>query len=271
MSAADPTPAAPPPQHRSPARRVARQSVARLARKMGLSTRAEVRHQINDTFEQVTALLELQALLGQTGPWRPFRGWAISPDAARWLSALVVHHRPALIVECGAGTSSLVLAATLSAYDIEARLVTLEHDGPWADHIRSRLVGYDVAAEVRHAPLRLTPEAPGGWYDPAGWEDLGGIDLLVVDGPPQVRGVESRRPVIDRLGPRLAESGVVALDDADRPAEAALVAAWLAADPRMVRRDLAAEKGLCLLSRSAQALAVELPDPALGVGRISGC
>jgi len=149
--------------------------------------------------------------------------------------------------------------------------MTLEHDAVWAAHIRARLAGYDVATEVRHAPLRQTPDAPGGWYDPEGWQDLDGIELLVVDGPPQVREVESRRPVVDRLGPRLSDAAVVALDDADRPPEAALVTAWLQADPKMVRRDLPAEKGLCLLSRSARSLAVELPDPGLGIDRISGC
>ncbi len=251
----------PPADERSPTRRAARQVVARLARQVGLATRAEVKEREEATFAQAAALMQLQHVLNGRGPWRPFRSWAISPDAALWLAAAVIARRPRLVVECGAGTSSAVVAATFAVHHLDSRLVTLEHDAGWAEHTRGLQAGYGVEAEVRHAPLRPAPGEPSSveWYDPDAWSDLADIDLLMVDGPPDRHGEHTRAPVVDHLGPRLADSALVLIDDAHRPGELAMIERWLQVDRRMRRRDLPAEKGLCALSRSAEALAFELP------------
>jgi predicted O-methyltransferase YrrM len=239
-------------------RRVAGEMARRVASRLGLALRSDVVAAQRATFEQLAALEQLQWMLRGSGPWRPFRGMAMSPDAALWVATFVRHARPGLIVECGAGTSSAVIAATASTYDVSARLVTLEHDPAWAERTRVERSNYPMAGEVRVAELRPAPGGGPRWYDEAAWQDLDEVDLLLVDGPPDPAGTGTREPVIDCLGPRLAASAVVLIDDADRPAESALIGRWLRADPALMRRDLPAEKGLCLLTRSAEALTVEL-------------
>jgi predicted O-methyltransferase YrrM len=171
----------------------------------------------------------LKELLGAT-PQLPWSDWAMHPDGLAAVAAEVVRGRRE-IVECGSGLSTVAMARLLAG---EGRLHALEHDPGWADRVRAALAaqGLTDRARIVEAPLRPLPSgADGGeWYEEAALEELpaGGIDLLLVDGPPAAdAGIERRRyPALGVLADRLTAGALVVLDDAARPGEQWVLDAW---------------------------------------------
>jgi predicted O-methyltransferase YrrM len=182
------------------------------------------------------------------------RHWAASPDLLVHLALLVRERKPALVVECGGGVSTLVLARALQLNG--AGLVwTLESSAEFAQITRERLrrLGVQQFSKVRIAPLtELPPPGQGFWYRLEEIARLPGpIDMLFVDGP-QVSETTSRAPAIDHLFPRLSPAGFVVFDDARRADEAGFPARIAKRFPALVRTDLPAEKGAWLFAPPAQ-------------------
>lgn len=180
-------------------------------------------------FAQLEALLDLRTLLPPDAPMLPSRGWAAAPTTLMAVVRAVLERRPELIVECGSGVSSVWIGLLLRKLG-QGRCVALEHDEAFATQTRDELRrhGLDGVVEVRTAPL-VEVEAAGGrhlWYDPVQIEDLHGIGVVFVDGPPGATGPRARFPALPLLGSRCAAGAVVVLDDADRPEEREVVAAW---------------------------------------------
>ena len=158
-------------------------------------------------------------------PYLPFSVGTMRTSGLVHVCNLVVHRRPATVVECGSGVSTIVLARLLAERGA-GRLTALEHDPAWAATVRDGLAaeGLEHVARVVLAPL-----AADGWYADDGVAELPpAIDLLVVDGPPAdtPARAEARHPALDRLGPRLARDGVVVLDDTGRAGEQRVLARW---------------------------------------------
>lgn len=154
------------------------------------------------------------------------------PNLGSWkadtgLLALVVKeiaaHRPAVVVELGAGASSLIVARALQLHG-GGRLVSLDQHADFVAATRDWLGEHGLEADMRAAPL---VPAPGGW--PALWYDHSDlpdrIDLLLIDGPPWtlhpfVRGAA------EVLFDRISVGGAVMLDDGARPGERVIAARW---------------------------------------------
>lgn len=183
-----------------------------------------------DDFAQVEALIGLYGLFDVRAPMPPSRGYAASPDLCLELARQVYARRPALVVECGAGLSTLWLGYALQATG-SGRLVSLEHQAQF--HHRTaeqiRLHGLGDVIDLRLAPLE--PVEAGGttqpWYGPAALRDLERIDLLVVDGPPGATGPLARLPAIPVLRDRLAPDALIVVDDYEREDEQEAVRRWL--------------------------------------------
>lgn len=195
--------------------------------------RAEMNHLrqlMHQPVTQVQALSQLRDRLGRASERLPLLGgWAIDPSTMLFLVDHITSNRPGLIVECGSGSSTAWMAEILRQVG-EGRLVAVEHDEAFVASSRARLDALGLAeyAEIRHAPL---VEAPGGfpefrWYDPSALEDLAGIDLLVIDGPPTATGALARYPALPILSSRLAPQTTIVLDDARRADERSTVERW---------------------------------------------
>ncbi|WP_116947275.1 class I SAM-dependent methyltransferase [Jiangella endophytica] len=197
---------------------------------------------------ELSALANLYAMLGADDEVPAFGGFAASPRTVLRLASLVRRlPADALIVECGSGSSTVWLALACRRAG-KGRVVALEHHELYAERTREALArhGLDDIAEVRDAPLE--PVTVGGekhdWYAAPQWNELRGIDLLFVDGPPGSVGPRSRFPAFPLLAAALDDGAIVALDDAQRQDEADIAADWLAetvdgirlADDEMVGR-----------------------------------
>jgi predicted O-methyltransferase YrrM len=215
----------------------------------------EVKKEIKQTFRQLEALLNLSAVLPANNVLPPTRGWAASPDLLMVLVDLVITERPSLVVECGSGASTLWLALAMRRFGIDGRIIALDHDPIFGGKTRDFLARHDVGdlAEVRDAPLEsfnLDGETYS-WYARGAWEDLAGVDLLFVDGPPATTGHQARFPALPLLTGSLSPIVTVVLDDLVVPDMQKVLRLWLDAYPEFDSEILPLEKEAAVLRRSA--------------------
>jgi predicted O-methyltransferase YrrM len=224
-------------------------------RTLGTVRRIESRlgTELKQTFRQVEAISNLNAILPTSDVLPATRGWAASPDLLLVLVDQVITHRPSLIVECGSGASTLWLALALRRFGIDGRIVALDHDPVFAGQTRDFLVRHGVSdlAEVRDAPLEDFSLADGtySWYARRAWEDLAGIDLLFVDGPPAATGSKARYPALPLLREALNPATTVVLDDLVVPDMRETLRLWLDAYPEFGSEILPLEKEAALLRK----------------------
>jgi len=191
--------------------------------------------------ERDAVLDALVARLGWTrGDLPKADGWAGSPELLATLADEVLGNRPKLIVEFGSGLSTLVLARALDLAGGGA-LVSYDHNAGFADLTRARLAALGLRADVRAVDLEPARGYAGEWY--AARDLPGGIDLLVIDGPPAWFASGTRGGAA-AIFPLLAVGGVVLLDDADRPGERADARRWRAEFPGIAFTRLARGKGI---------------------------
>jgi predicted O-methyltransferase YrrM len=188
----------------------------------------------------------LEALRPLGEAFLPWTGFALSPGAILKILTLAEFQRPRVIVELGAGLSTVVFARYMRYVErAGARLISADDNEQWLGVIDEYLARERLGdhAELVTAPRRpwsgksgLAGEEDEAWnYElPDRWysiepilETLDGeeIDLLVIDGP-KGKGTISRYPALPELHEHLAEEAVVILDDAQREPEQECAARW---------------------------------------------
>jgi predicted O-methyltransferase YrrM len=223
-------------------------------RRLGARVEKEVKTEIKQTFRQLEALQNLSAVLPANDVLPATRGWAASPDLLMVLVDLVITERPSLVVECGSGASTLWLALAMRRFEIDGRIVALDHDPVFGAKTRDLLARHNVRdlTEVRDAPLEsfsLEGETYS-WYARRAWEDLKGIDLLFVDGPPATTGHQARYPALPLLNGLLSPVATAVLDDLVVPDMQKVLRLWLDAYPDFGSEILPLEKQAAVLRRS---------------------
>jgi predicted O-methyltransferase YrrM len=214
---------------------------------------ASLPKEIKQTFRQLEALQNLNAMLPARDVLPATRGWAASPDLLMVLVDLVITERPSLVVECGSGASTLWLALAMQRFEIDGRIIALEHDPVFGGKTREFLARHDVRdlAEIRDAPLESfsLDGQTYSWYARRAWEDLTGIDLLFVDGPPATTGERARYPALPLLSGSLSPVATAVLDDLVVPDMQAVLRLWLDAYPDFRSEILPLEKQAAVLRR----------------------
>jgi predicted O-methyltransferase YrrM len=167
---------------------------------------------------------ELCAVLGLPPGAVPSLGsWRADVGFLRFLADHILATGPQLVVEFGAGVSSLVAARALQMRGA-GRLLSFDHHAEFLPAVRDRLAELGLEAELRHAPLtRRVAGWPGLWYEHG--EVAERIDLLIIDGPPWTTHPFGRGAA-DSLFARIPPGGSVLLDDASRPGERGVGRRW---------------------------------------------
>lgn len=160
-------------------------------------------------------------------------------------------------MECGSGVSTVVLARCMQLNG-EGHVYSMDHDAIFAEKTRRELKaqGLEGWATVLDAPLR-EHELNGDswlWYASGVLPEDIGIDMLVVDGPPDTTGDLARYPAGPILLPRLKPNGAVFMDDYARPGESAVVRRWREEWPDFEFVDIKAEKGLLYMARTVSGI-----------------
>jgi hypothetical protein len=143
--------------------------------------------------------------------------WAMQRDALAELDRRLWTLKPRVIVECGSGVSTRVLAEY--AARTGATVLSLEQDERYAHRTRRSLGRLARNVEVRHVPLAQTAHGP--WYDTVLPDN---IDFALIDGPTEASG--GRAVTFPHIYPHLTGNWEVWLDDAARPGEAAALDGW---------------------------------------------
>lgn len=175
---------------------------------------------------------EILRPLLDAGGYLPWTEGAMSPAGLATVANEVSLGERRTLAELGSGVSTVVLARL--ARELGGRIWAVEHHPGWAGWVRRQLErdGLSTCATVVEAELVACDRALGGapWYELGALRELpaDGIDLLLVDGPPGYgEGMSrSRYPALPELRERLAPGALVVLDDADRPGEREIIAAW---------------------------------------------
>ena len=186
-------------------------------------------HLLRAQTREIEGLLQLFQGFTPRAPMPSSGGFALNPTDLLDLLHLVRTRQPKLVLELGSGTSTVWLAYALQ--QTGGRLASLDHEADYATRTREALEqhGLTDVAEVRDAPLR--PVVLDGrtfpWYDVDACADLGDVDLLVIDGPPEKTGPDARYPALRVLEDRLADRATILFDDAHRSDEQAALRKWV--------------------------------------------
>jgi predicted O-methyltransferase YrrM len=206
---------------------------------------------MDSMFRQIESLVSLYLDLNLHRSLPATREWAASPDFLRELVSHALNTRPEVIVECGSGVSTIVLARCLELNET-GHLYSLEHSQKFGEQTRKALEKHGLSrwATVIDSPIK--PVEIGGvawnWYS---LEQLpqGQIDMLIVDGPPGDMGKWVRYPAGPMLFPRLAAGATVFADDLIRDDERAIFDRWLHESPAFVAEIKPSEKGCGILKK----------------------
>lgn len=192
----------------------------------GLSLRSLDRVQYR--LAEARALVNLRPMLGE---W-PLRmgGWAMDALFAELIVFSILETQPRLVVECGSGSSTVLIAQCLRQLG-GGLVIALEHDERFAAQTRARLLAHDLLSCARVVSAPLQAQSVNGshiaWYSKVPEQDLVvGIDLLVVDGPPGGSGHRARYPAVPLLGKHLSPTCTILLDDGDRSDERWIAHKW---------------------------------------------
>lgn len=221
-------------------------TVSAVSTREGQRTRRHADH----LFRETEALQALHHLIDVRRSMPASRGWAASPDLLLTYVEEILERKPATIVECGSGLSTVWAAYALERCGA-GHVVALDHEAEFAEKTRANLAEHGLSqyAEVRHAQL-VPIELPSGswqWYDTSALKDVRKVDVLLVDGPPKTVGEQARYPAIPVLRELLAPGAVVLVDDSARPDEQAILERWVAEWPDLTCEQLPHEKGAARL------------------------
>jgi len=200
--------------------------------------------------KQLEAMMNIFHVLPLESPLPSMTGYAVSPDFAALVLKKLQGGEIELVVETGAGASSVVIGHYLKKKG-HGRLISLEHDPFYAERARKNVADHNLEeyVEIRHAPLVSVSigEEAYKWYDAAVWQDISSIDLLVVDGPPVGTNQSARFPAVPLLLNHFSQNVCVLLDDAKRADEEEIAKKW-ESDWNMTASQHDTEKGAVELS-----------------------
>jgi hypothetical protein len=221
---------------------------------LAYSTRDQLKAEIAASYHQFENLLGLYLDLGITKSLPGTRGWAASPDFLTEVSRHALSEKPATVVECSSGTSTIVLARCMQMNG-NGKVYSLEHDPVYAAKTTEQLRRHGLTeyAEVILAPLQAMnlDGKPWQWYALEQLPERLQIDMLVIDGPPEASGPLARYPAGPALFPKLANGAAVFLDDANRPTETEILQRWRTEFPDLTQRMAFCEKGCAVVSKPA--------------------
>ena len=187
---------------------------------------------------EVEAQQQLQSTFRPEGLRPLLGGWALTPSGMLDIAQAISRDSPDVVVECGSGTSTMWIALALRDSG-GGHVFALEHEPAFAEETRRQLSSQGLS-EYATVVDALIVEQNGAneiveWYDVSRIGEIDRIDILVVDGPPQVLG-DLRKYAIELLSDRFADGTRVFADDVNRDAERTMVTEWIKEFPSLQKR-----------------------------------
>lgn len=190
-----------------------------------------------DVVMEIAAMSSLRERAPKIGVSPPMTRFSMEPSAILAVVENVVETGPGLIVELGSGASTIWIAGAL-AHLGRGRLISYDHDPHYLSQTKAwlRANGLEDWVDLRLAEIKpriLEDGAEVCWYDIAQHEVEEGIEILLVDGPPQGIGTAARLPALQHFRSRFAVGARIFVDDATRGEEKSMVEQWRGSEPRL--------------------------------------
>jgi predicted O-methyltransferase YrrM len=202
----------------------------------------------------IQALIDLHNRIEFRQPLPSLGNWTASPELITTLYSLMHLHQPGTILELGSGASS-ICAGYFCEHLGTGKVITVDHNAEYTEITRKNLNTHQLNefVQIRHAPLKdcQVQGKRHKWYDISMLDDIGKIDMLVIDGPPLKTQKHARYPALPLLHDKLSDQAVILLDDAARREETEIIKRWLELFPEFESEFIHSDKGLCILTRKS--------------------
>ncbi|MCW9004805.1 MAG: class I SAM-dependent methyltransferase [Gammaproteobacteria bacterium] len=176
--------------------------------------------------------------------------WSAAADFLTLIADHCLEKKPATIVECSSGLSTLILARCCQLNE-HGKVYSLENGSEYAEKTRQQINDFDLKkyATVIDAPLekKEIEDSDYLWYSIKSMP-VNSIDMLVIDGPPGFIQPNSRYPALPVLNDRLSNNCKIFMDDASRDDEKNIIQLWLDRFPQLKHEYIDTERGCSILS-----------------------
>ncbi|MBF8680114.1 tetratricopeptide repeat protein [Pseudomonas fulva] len=204
-----------------------------------------IRAEFQNNASQIEAYLDLQNFFNHGNHLPKMHGWPVSPDLALYLVDRIDTNKYDAIIEFGSGTSTILIAQTLSiksqyaASYFDTKQISFEHLPEYHNKTIKELEKYKLSDNVNVALTPLAPLIlPGGEFsyyscqqhlsEVADSISIKKIKILaLVDGPPAKTGKHARYPALPILLQAFPQARIdILLDDYGRAEEKGVVELW---------------------------------------------
>ena len=229
----------------------------------------------------VEAFIAIQQYLTHGDGITGFHGWPISPDLGVFLLERLREQQYDAIVEFGSGTSTLLLAKALQAFNLvndgdSKRILSFDHDAYYFEKTQKMLAANQIESlvDLRLAPLKEWDDETGSYKYYNCQEALNELSerlqgsskrlLVLVDGPPGNTCPNARYPAVPFMSDLLSNHEIDwILDDAYRHEEKLSAGywkeIWSASNIRFDDELIKNEKGMFFITTYGNALLVDNP------------
>jgi hypothetical protein len=161
-----------------------------------------------------------------------FTGSALRPICLTMIINDLVINQRKVVVELGAGVTTLYLAAAVKKYGLDCQIISVDEEPEWLDFVATQLKfeGLDDHVVLVKAPI--TPYEQSHWYDVKAMNEIFTkeyqIESLIVDGPKAygTKNSMNREKALSYFLPFLSKKCFVYLDDCHRPGEKKILEEW---------------------------------------------
>lgn len=193
-----------------------------------LALKQQTSQEISGSYLNAEAIISINNLVKPIARFPPMSGRSVSSTALLYIYEILDNAKPELLMELGAGVSTLVLGYWASRNN--AKLISVENNEEYLRRVLSWVDEHKLqnSVDVLHSPL-VNHDVSGQvflWYEASIFERISQVDFLFVDGPKGELQALSRYPAMPMLVEKLSDNAVVALDDAARNDEQKIVRLW---------------------------------------------
>ena len=177
-------------------------------------------------------------------------GFSACSDYLNIVAREILIRKPKQILECGSGLSTIVSSYILQRNNL-GKIHSLEHLNWVVDAVNKELKYHNLSeySKVVHSPLQEVSTSLGTqmWYKHDIIDELGEIDMVIVDGPPKHTNKMARFPVLELVYEKLAKDAIIIMDDADRKDEKEILIIWKQKYPNSNIRKIQTQKGAVII------------------------
>lgn len=208
---------------------------------------------INNAYNQLAALLQIERLIHQNTTYLPLREWAISPDAILIILQELSYYSDPIVLEFGSGQSTLIMASYLKKRGC-GKILTVESNKMYADLLMKNLKHQNLHDVVDMQVLNLKNvldaenNNSSATYDLQALKTSNKYDVCIIDGPPLQYGALARYYPLEYAINNSSHGGKIFLDDSKRENERNIIDKIRSKYRNIKVSELKAEKGLTMFN-----------------------